>query len=57
VLFIAAIVFAKGLYVISALVLLFLLALQRMHRFGKHYALELFIQFLLVSAKPIKPVK
>lgn len=57
VLFIAAIVFAKGLYVIGALVLLFWLALQRMHRFGKHYALELFIQFLLVSAKPTKPVK
>lgn len=56
-LLIAAIVFAKGVYVIGALIVLFLLALQRMHRFGKHYALELFIQYLLVSDNPTEPTK
>lgn len=48
VLLIVAFVLAKGIYVVGALVLLLLLALQRMHRFGNHYALELFIQYLLV---------
>jgi PIN domain nuclease of toxin-antitoxin system len=48
VLLIAATVLGKGIYVVGTLVLLLLLALQRMHRFGKHYALELFIQYLLV---------
>jgi|GEM_PF-715376 hypothetical protein len=52
VLLLAAIVLIKGLYVIGALVALLFLALQRMHRFGTHYALELFIQYVLVSAKP-----
>ena len=52
VLLVAAIVLVKGLYVIGALVALLFLAVQRMHRFGKHYALELFIQYLLISAKP-----
>ena len=28
---------------------LFLLAMQRMHRFSNHYALELFVQYLLVK--------
>ena len=55
VLLVTAIVLAKGLYVIAALVALLFLALQRMHRFGKHYALELFIQYLLVSAKSAEP--
>jgi hypothetical protein len=48
VLLITAAMFGKGIYVIGALVLLLSLAVQRMHRFGKHYALELFIQYLLV---------
>jgi hypothetical protein len=41
-LFVVAIVLAKGAYVIGALVLLLLLALQRMHRFAVHYSIELF---------------
>jgi len=48
----AAIVTAKGLLVIGVLIALFLLAMQRMNRFGKHYALELFIQYLLVGGTP-----
>jgi hypothetical protein len=52
VLLIAATVLGKGIYVVGALVLLLLLALQRMHRFGKHYALELFIQYILIADKP-----
>jgi hypothetical protein len=47
---IAAIVASKGLYVIGGLIVLFLLAIQRMHRFGKHYATELFAQFLATTA-------
>jgi hypothetical protein len=46
----AAIVTAKGLLVIGVLIALFVLAVQRMDRFGRHYALELFIQYLLVSS-------
>jgi hypothetical protein len=48
VLFILALIAGKGVYVTGGLATLFLLALQRMHRFGKHYALELFIQYLLI---------
>jgi len=40
-LLLTAIALAKGLFVIAALVVLLVLALQRMHRFGKHYAIEL----------------
>jgi len=50
-----AIALVKGLYVIAAFVALLVFALQRMHRFGKHYALELFVQYLLVSAKQAEP--
>ena len=39
-LLITAIALFKGLYVIAALLVLLLLALQRMHRFGKHYRLQ-----------------
>jgi hypothetical protein len=53
VLLLAAIVTAKSAYVIAALVIVFLLALQRMHRFGKHYAIELFVQFLTVTGRPV----
>jgi hypothetical protein len=34
---------------------LVLLALHRMHRFGRHYATELFVQFLTVSKKKSEP--
>lgn len=50
-LFIAAAIVAKDIYVIVGLAALFFLALQRMHRFGKHYALELFIQYLVISKR------
>jgi hypothetical protein len=50
-LIITAAILGKSLYVIGTLLVLFLFALQRMHRFGKHYALELFIQYILVSGK------
>jgi hypothetical protein len=42
----AAVGASQSRYVIGGLIILFLLALQRMHRFGKHYATELFVQFL-----------
>jgi hypothetical protein len=48
VLFTAAIVLGKGPYILGAIVVCFCLALQRMHRFSKHYATELFTQFLRV---------
>jgi hypothetical protein len=51
VLLIAAMAVGKGLLVAGAFAIMFLLALQRMHRFGKHYAMELFIQFLGASGK------
>ena len=44
-----AILTAKSIYVFGALAAFLFLAIQRMHRFGKHYALELFIQYILVS--------
>jgi hypothetical protein len=49
-----ALILGKGLYVIGALVILLLLAIQRMHRFAVHYATELFAQYLLLSAEPAK---
>jgi hypothetical protein len=48
VLLIASIVTAKGVLVVGILLTLFALAIQRMDRFGRHYARELFIQYLLV---------
>jgi hypothetical protein len=50
-LIVVALVLTKGVYVIGALVILFLLAIQRMHRFSVHYATELFTQYLLISPK------
>ena len=49
-----ALILGKGLYVIGALVILLLLAIQRKHRFAVHYATELFTQYLLLSAEPAK---
>lgn len=45
----AALIFGQGATVVGLLGALFLLALQRMDRFSKHYALELFVQYLLVT--------
>lgn len=53
-LIIVAIVVSEGLYVIAVLVILLLLAVQRMHRFAVHYATELFTQYLLLSNDPAK---
>jgi len=51
--FVLAIVVGKGATVLGVLAVLFLLALHRMHRYSRHYATELFVQFLaLKSAKP-----
>jgi len=51
--FVALIVVAcalgKGPYTITVLAILFLLSIQRMHRFAVHYATELFTQYLLLS--------
>ncbi len=49
-LMIAAIATSKGLLAVGALGIGVLLALQRMHRFSKHYAIELFIQYLGATA-------
>jgi len=53
-LIIVAVVLGKGLYVVAVLVILLLLAVQRMHRFAVHYATELFTQYLLLSNDPAK---
>jgi hypothetical protein len=51
--FVLAIMAGKGGTVLGVLAVLFLLALHRMHRYSRHYATELFVQFLaLKSAKP-----
>ena len=42
----------KGVAVIDVSVILFLLAVQRMHRFGRHYATELAVQFLALKCDP-----
>jgi hypothetical protein len=49
--FVLAIVAGKGAAVLGTLVVLFLLALHRMHRYSHHYAIELFIQFLALKEK------
>jgi hypothetical protein len=49
-LIVVAVALTKGVYVIGGLVILLLLAIQRMHRFAVHYATELFTQYLLISA-------
>jgi hypothetical protein len=48
---VAAIAAGKGLLVAGVLTIMLVLALQRMHRFGKHYAIELFVQFLGASGQ------
>jgi hypothetical protein len=51
--FVLAVVAGNGATVLGVLAALFLLALHRMHRYSRHYATELFVQFLaLKSAKP-----
>jgi hypothetical protein len=49
VLFVAAIIVGKSIWILVTLAVLFALAVQRMHRFSRHYAIELFVQFLLVK--------
>jgi hypothetical protein len=49
--FVLAIVAGKGATILGTLVLLFLLALHRMHRYSQHYATELFVQFLALKGK------
>jgi hypothetical protein len=53
VIFILAIITGKSITALGALALLFLFAVHRMHRYGRHYATELFLQFLAVRKKPI----
>jgi hypothetical protein len=48
-LIIVAVVVSKGPVIIGVLIILLLLALQRMHRFAAHYAIELFTQYLLLK--------
>jgi hypothetical protein len=49
--FALALVASKGIIVLCVLGVLFLLAVSRMHRYGRHYATELFAQFLAARAK------
>jgi hypothetical protein len=51
--FALALVTSKGAIVLCVLVILFLLAICRMHRYGWHYATELFVQFLSARAKEL----
>jgi hypothetical protein len=52
VLFVTAIIIGKSAWILVALAVLFALALQRMDRFSRHYAIELFVQFLQVKNGP-----
>jgi hypothetical protein len=52
VLLVGAALLDKGLPTVGALAVLFGLALHRMHRFGRYFALELFVQYLLVTRDP-----
>lgn len=49
--FALAIVTSQGIIALCVLAVLFLLAVHRMHRYGRHYATELFTQFLVARAK------
>jgi hypothetical protein len=51
-----ALVAGKSATVLGTLVILFLLAIHRMHRYGGHYATELFTQFLALSS-PVSAFK
>ena len=56
VLFVAVAILGKSAWVLVGLAVLFALALQRMHRFYRLYAVELFVQLLLTkSALPAGP--
>jgi hypothetical protein len=52
VLTVLAIMLSQGPTTSGAFGTLFLLATQRMHRFSKYFALELFMQYLLVTGEP-----
>jgi hypothetical protein len=49
--FVLAIIASKGVIALCVLGILFLLAIYRMHRYSRHYATELFTQFLAARAK------
>jgi hypothetical protein len=51
--FALAVVTSQGIIALCILGVLFLLAIYRMHRFGRHYATELFTQFLAARARPL----
>jgi hypothetical protein len=55
ILIVVAMATTKGLVPVAALVVLFALALQRMHRYARHYATELFVQFLALKGKKAEP--
>src|SRR5262249_24106578 len=46
-----AIVTSQRIIALCVLGVLFLLAIYRLHRYGRHYATELFTQFLALKAK------
>jgi hypothetical protein len=48
---VVAVVEGKSAMILGTLVVLFLLALQRMHRYSQHYAIELFVQYLALRGK------
>jgi hypothetical protein len=51
VIFPLAMVAGKGAAVLGTLIVLFFLAIHRMHRYSRHYATELFLQFLALRKK------
>jgi hypothetical protein len=53
--FALAIVTSQGIIALCVVAVLFLLAIYRMHRFGRHYATELFTQFLVAKGKDPAP--
>jgi hypothetical protein len=55
VLFVLAVVVGKGVLVWGTIVVLFVLAVHRMHRYSQHYATELFTQFLVAHGKKAAP--
>jgi hypothetical protein len=55
VLMVLAVVLGQGMMTAGAFGALFLLAVQRMHRFSRYFALELFIQYLLVNGSTEPP--
>jgi hypothetical protein len=53
ILLLVSVIVTKSLVVAAVLVVLLLLALQRMHRFGRHYATELVAQFLSIKRQRV----